>query len=301
MPIQIQSTSDSAEQVTQAMGDLAKPIEPVETSASPEKVDETVEASETPEVENESDDSDTEVTDEPKDKGKKKGGFKRRIDKLNGKLSAVEQERDFLRAQVLKNQSPETPKPETTVVAEGKPKADDFETHDLYVEALTDWKLEQKLSARDAKQRESQVKTQVQKSIETHMGRVEEFKKSHADFGELMEDVDDIPISITVQQVILESDNGPELMYELAKNKDEYKRICALPAIAAARELGKFEAKYLKSDSSEKIEPKTTKAPTPIKPVKSNATGSGKKSIDDPNLSQREFEKLREEQLAKRA
>lgn len=111
-----------------------------------------------------------------------------------------------------------------------------------------------------------------------------------------MEDVDDIPMSLTVQEVILASDNGPELMYELAKNPEEYARICKLPAVQAARELGKFEARISSSQDTKKETKQLTKtkAPPPIKPVGSKAS-SVTKSPDDMDFQ--EFKRWREAQI----
>ena len=166
------------------------------------------------------------------------------------------------------------------------------------MEALTDWKVDQRDKAREIQAKEAQVKTEHQKAIEAHQAKVQSFKEAHADFDDVLEDVNDVPMSITVQQAILSADNSAELMYQLAKHKDEYKRICALPPIAAAKELGKFEVKYLKASSDETPTPTTTKAPKPVSPVRGGKGSSVRKSIDDPNLSQREYERLREEQIA---
>lgn len=294
MSVQVTSTTDTPEAVTAALGDLAeKVIDPVEDkkSASAEKADETADESDASEEQDETETDDVE-------KPKKKGGFQRRIDKLNSKASLAERERDYWREQALKGQRPEPVVENAKPNLSGKPKQDDFESHDDYVEALTDWKVENKLSARDAKVKETEVKTEHQKLVDTFLERKATFQKDHADYDELMEDVEDIPLSITVREILLSSENGPELAYELAKNKEELKRIAALPAIACAREIGKFESRLAKAEPIEKT--KTTKAPAPIKPVKSNAGGGGKKSLDDPNLTQREYEALRDEQDARK-
>lgn len=318
MTIDIQSTTDSKEAVTAAMSGLAKTDEVVEQkSAATEKpVAETKEASdasltdktETQEETDEVDSSD-EVSEESDSKDKKPTkGFKKRIDKLIAKASAAEQRAQYLEfenASLKKSQQTKTETetaPALKKLEDGRPRSDDFENHDAYVEALADWKLEKKLSERDAKTKESQLKSEQQKQIDAHWTKVSEFKKSHDDFDDALEDVEDVPMSITVQQAILESEDSAELMYLLAKNKEEYKKICSLPAVAAAREIGRFEARFLKSEPESSLEkPTITKAPKPIKTVGTASTGSGKKSLDDPNLSQKEYERLRAEQEKSRS
>lgn len=283
MSIQVTSTTDTPEAVTAAQGNLKESAEVKETkSASDEKSDESenVEASEASEDETEESDE----SDSKEEKAPKKSGFKRRIDKLTAKVSAAEQEREYWRQEALKHQKPDAPKesqPESKAKdLSGKPSSDDFETHEAYVEALTDWKLEVREREREEKTKQAQVKTEFEKQLSSHLERVESFKSSHDDFDEVLEDVNDVPMSIAVQDAILKSDNGPELMYELAKNKEEYARICALPALDAARALGKFEARLAKENQETKPV-KTTKAPPPIKTVGSKASSASTKSPDE--------------------
>lgn len=318
MSIQVQSTTEKPEALAALNSELAK--EKVEDkkeklSASDSKESgETTEESEASDITDESEDSESkdgnedDSSEESRDqdqKPKANKGFKKRIDKLTSRLSAKDQEVEYWKAEALKSKkSADAAAPEKAIQKEAgvKPKADDFETHESYVEALTDWKVQQYDKDREEKQNQKTVKTEFEKRISAHQERVKEFSEKHEDFLELMEDADDVEMSIAVREVVLDSDNGPELMYELAKNKAEYKRICALPPLAAARELGKFEARINKTSSeSSAEEPKTTKAPKPITPVVGNAnSGSGKKTIFDPNLSQSEYEALREKQRSKK-
>lgn len=271
---------------------------------------------------NESTESDTEETeakdesedtegDEPeeskeaaKDKPKKKGGFQRRIDKLNARYAAAQQESDHWKALALKNKDAGETKGESVekkpATAEGKPNPDSFETHVEYVEALTDWKTEQKFKEREQRAEKSKLESEQEKFLKSHTERVKSFAEKTEDFADVLSEVDDIPVSPTIQELIITSENGPELMYELAKNRDEYARICKLSPLAAARELGKIESKINAKASDEKQEPKKlTKAPKPIDPV-GGAKAAVTKSLDDPNLSQAEYEAIRRKQLAAR-
>jgi hypothetical protein len=111
-----------------------------------------------------------------------------------------------------------------------------------------------------------------------------------------MESVNDIDFPPVFSQVILESEVGPQLMYELAKNRDEALRIRELPPIAAARELGKIEARISSKAAATKPETKqVTSAPKPIAPIGSNSSAS-RKSLDDPSLSFSDYVRMRREQ-----
>jgi hypothetical protein len=315
MPVDIASTTDSQEAVTAAMGDLAQGKPVVETtSASAEKsADETTpeasEALEASETENTETTEETEEQDESEEStdddagkkpGKKAGGYQKKINKLTKLRTQAEQEKEYWKAQALKSAQAKPDQPaqpdEKLVSNEGRPSPDNFDTHEKYVEALTDWKLDQKFKERDTQAKEVQVKTEHQKQVEAHVERVKEFSKAHADFNETLEDVNHIPMSLVVQQVILKSEQSAEFMYQLAKHPEEYEKICKLPAIDAACELGKFESRFIKAQNPSVETITTTKAPKPVKPVRATGTPS-KKSLDDPNLSQREYEQLREEQI----
>lgn len=318
MAITVQSTSDSKEAVNAAMGDLAskeKVVEPKEAKQPVEQTesdeteavepDEEVEATEPEESESETTDDETEEAtdtelDEPKQK--KKGGFQKRIDKLSKKASALEQEKDYWRDQALRNQKPdEKAAPvETKPDFSKRPNANDFDSHDAYIEAVTDWKVEQKLSGERQKQRDDTIKIAEQQKLENHRERVTKFAESHDDWDDVIEAVGKTQLSLTVQEAILNSSQGPELMYELAKNPKELKRICSLSPVAAAMELGKIEGRVGSPDKESKTKKQTTNAPAPVKPVRTKGTAISR-NIEDPNVSQREFERMRNEQIKQRS
>ena len=265
------------------------------------------EESETLEKEDASHEGETKEGDEEKEPQKKKGGFQRRIDKLNQRVTAKEQEAEFWKQQALKNAS--APKAESEVnsatktapSAEGKPKPENFETHTEYVEALADWKLEAKLKERDAKAVKEKIDFEQNKIVTSYTEKVKAFSEKTSDFADVISEVDHIPLSPALRDIILTSDNGPQLAYELAKNPAEYERIAKLPPLACAREMGKLEYRlYSKSASPQSIDKKITKAPKPIETVGTGGKGSTGKSIFDSNLSQSQYEALRREQMKKR-
>lgn len=281
-------------------------------------VDETVETSEESaalEASDETEETETEGAegDEPEGEpelqaAKPKKGFKKRIDKLRSQLTQREQELEYLRQELAKKSEPKREEPqavkkETNQVADGKPNPDNFETHTEYLEAVADWKLDQ----REAKQREAQAQEALKKEVQTkgeaYQSKVKEFKAQAKDWDDVLEEVSHVNVPFVVQDEILNSELGPELTYELAKDAEEFERICKLPANQAIKAIAIVEHRILsgKSEAKPKPEIKTTKAPKPISPVSSQSSGSVKKKITDPSLSQAEYEALRREQLAKKA
>lgn len=242
---------------------------------------------------------------------KRKTGYQRRIDKLNAAKADAQREAEYWKQQAMSksqkpevsSQAPQSDKPsQQASSADGKPDANDFQSYTEYAEALADWKVEQKLAARDQEAEKARLMTEHEKTLNSHADRVKSFREKTADFQEMMENLDDVPKSAALEHIIVSSENGPELLYELAKDPKEAKRIAALPPLALAREIGRIESRLAKEAgnapakvSPEKEPKRTTKAPAPISPVGAKG-GATEKSIFDPNLSQREYEAIRAKQ-----
>ena len=84
-----------------------------------------------------------------------------------------------------------------------------------------------------------------------------------------------LPLSAAMQDTILESDVGPEILRHLYNNKQEAARIARLGVIAAARELVKIETTI--TDQSKTTPRRVSNAPPPITPV----TARGAVEVDD--------------------
>ena len=264
MTINVQSNDSAADVAVNATKEVkaAETNAAVETKSAPESKEteqkEIVSESETETTEEKEEteelealkEGETETKEKTGEPAKKKGGFQRRIDKLNAAKATAQQETEYWKNLALKSAvDPKTePKVEPTKAkAEaGKPDPSKFDTHAAYVEALTDWKTDQKLSERDQKDEQKKAQTAQAKLVETYVERKNDFAEKAKDFYEVVSEVDDIQMSSAFREIILSSENGPELAYELAKNREEYARVNKLPPLAAAREMGKLEAKLSK-------------------------------------------------------
>ena len=299
MSLQIESTTDSAhtseEVVENKSAQGQAPGESTEESDASDEVSDD-NASEESGDESEEQDSETKSGKKPK-----QNGFKKRLDKLTKRASAAQQEAEYWKAQALKQAKAEqetqqkASAPKQDFSSKSRPKAEDFDTHEDFVEALSDWKYDQRRAEDEAKVRETKVKSEFQKRTEAYSKQVEEFKNAHDDYADVLDDVADIIVSPAVHELILASEIGPQLTYELAKNREEFERINKLNPLQAAREMGKLEAR-LASESKGQAEIKTTKAPKPLSPI-GGKSGAVAKSIFDPNLSFADYEKIRREQM----
>jgi hypothetical protein len=170
-----------------------------------------------------------------------------------------------------------------------KPPADDpepqesqFETYGEYLKALAKHEARQtlraeRLEAEQAKSRASQ-QTEAQRINERQQELIEKGETKFEDFEEVIKS-DTNEYSRAAYLAALESDISSEILYHLAKNPEEGKRIASLPAYAQAKEIGKLEDKL-----SAKKPVKTSNAPEPIKPL-GNGTSApvdlAKASMDD--------------------
>ena len=327
MSVQVTSTTDNEEAVTKAMGLAVESEENKESKghapeSEVEQEDKTEETDSSEESEQDTDDEenseegsdDSEASEEEEEESeedngeekprkRRRGGYKRRVQKLSKKLSEAEREAEYWRKQALgakgseqdagaeKDIQKETP-------ADGRPTPDDFESPEDFVEALADWKFEQKMKAHDANKSISAQQKELEEKAQRLQKAVEEFSLEHDDFEELIEDINHIPVSATIQEALLDSDNGAALMYELAKHPEQYEKINSMPPVKAAIALGRFEAKYLSSSSKEKTKldvKKKTNAPRPLNPVKSKGSGASTKSPDE--MSFQEYKAWRAQQM----
>lgn len=160
----------------------------------------------------------------------------------------------------------------------GKPVAANFDSYEDYVDALTDWKIEQRETARQVAAAESTHKETVKAQVEAARAR-------HADYDQVV--TDKVPISQAMAEVMVGSEHGADIAYYLGQNPAEAKRIAALSPAKAGAALARIEASLdlepAKSAGGSAAEPKTkantTKAPAPPKVV----TGTGGAADPEPD------------------
>lgn len=269
----------------------------IESKKSASLQDENESESDTDEQDSEATDSDSDSTDESEAKGtKKKNGFQKRVNKLTARASLAEQERDYWREQVLKGQAGKQPEQKETQATEtkpvGEPNPDDFDTNAAYIKACVKWEKEQDRLAEKA-EADKTAKAESEKTrAQTFQSKVSEFEKSHEDFAEVLEACE-VDLSKDLRELIIESDLAPNLMYHLATNPEEIEKLNKLSGTKLAKSLGVLESRLSTESEPEVKEVKTSKAPTPIKPVGSKSAGMIAKSSSEPGISFAEYERRR--------
>jgi hypothetical protein len=161
------------------------------------------------------------------------------------------------------------------VKEEPRPDRSKFASDEEYIEAVAEWKADQRLAKREQEQAEARAAAEREQLVK---GWQKAQQRARAE----IEDYDTVIKESTVQlpghlhQAILESDIGPHLAYYFAKHPDEAARYKAMSATKALRELGRLEDRLAENDPddtpaakpSPKIEVEKSKAPAPITPVK---------------------------------
>jgi hypothetical protein len=228
-------------------------------------------------------------TDKPRDeKGQFKSPVQDRIDELTRARREAEREAAYWRQRAQPAEEPVAPK--------AKPSADQFKDYGEYVEALADWKADQKVSealkARDNETAQSAAQRVQETKAQTFVERQAAAKTSIPDYDAVV-GAADVPIAPHLGEAILDSDKGPELVYHLAKNPAEAARLSAMSPLAAARELGRIEATLGQQAAPAKP---VTKAPAPMKPT----AGGGTSATTDPSrMSHEEYRAWRAKQGAR--
>ena len=162
---------------------------------------------------------------------------------------------------------------EPQAVFTDKPKFSDFNDIDAFTDAVTEWKLEQKLA-------QVSQQTQLQQVQKTYAERAAEFAKKAPDFPqvvhEFIKDYEGVNVP-ELMTVAMESTVGPDLVHYLAKNSHEMERILELPSHRRLIEFGLLENK-IKAPAVVKPT-KLTQAPQPVTPVSGSAPSN--KTLED--------------------
>lgn len=267
----------------------------------------------------------------PKAAAKPKGQGKRRLETLRTKIAdlTTERKREEVLIQQLRDErqriattpppaegQPPTPPVEAKVEEKAKPKSEDFEDFEDFTDALTDWKLERALTKQKAESRaERQVEDgqrQLQAQMAQHEERLVVARQTHEDFDSRVNAAGSLRVSPPMEQVILQSQVGPELMLYLAENPDGLQRIMSLDAGSQLRAMGRLEyhlemqrsaatqtpgseATAGQTVETQREAPPISKAPPPPTTVR-QAPAETSVPMDEMNFQ--DYRKAREAQLA---
>jgi hypothetical protein len=209
------------------------------------------------------------------EKGRYRNPVQPRIDELTRKANTATREAEYWKSRTAALEAkanPPAPPP-------AKPTPDQFDTYDAYVESLTEWKADERVSKKLAERDESSVKAESEKTRQSNWAKsVEAAKAKYADYDSVLSQ-SEVNVAPHVTDLLLDSEQGAELAYYLDRNPDVADKLNDMSEKQAARELGRIEAR-LSAEAPAPAEeppepvtpppaarPKTSAAPAPARPV----------------------------------
>jgi hypothetical protein len=266
---------------------------PPSADASPEPEAEVVEAEvEAAEAEEQESEAESPPADE-QNVEKKSDPFQERIDKLTRRFRETERDLDQVakeRDEALRRlQELDVPRTESKTLADFDHDEDAYREY-LFAEAE---KRAEGAAKRVVQGYESNRESD--KVLDQYHSRERTFASTVEDFDSVVYD-EALKISPVMAAEIRASELGPELAYHLGKNPDIASRISELSERAAVREMVRLETK-LQTAKDTKGKEVSDAPPPPPKKVKSGDPGTEK---DPAKMTDTEFRKWREKQIAAR-
>src|SRR6185369_2469317 len=182
------------------------------------------------------------VTNPDEDTSKVLDPVQKRIDELTRRRYDAERERDYWREHAQRVQEPKPePKPPAEAPQDvGKTLADFAYDESKYQAYLFKQAESRAVAAAEAVLSKKQTETARFQTVTAHKERESEFAKKVPDYFEVAHYA---PITESMAEIIMESDNSAELAYPLGKNSQVALNLSRLPPLQQAREIGRLEAK----------------------------------------------------------
>lgn len=202
-------------------------------------------------------------------------GVQRRIDRLTRRLREAETALRG-RGEPQRREQPSKARSDDQG-GDKKPLVTDFDTYEEYIEAIADWKAEQRIQAAEAKRTTESAESAFKQ-------RFAEGRKKFADFDRVV--TDDVEITGAMTAAIKETDDPAGVIYFLGKNPDEADRIASLSPAKQTLEIGKIEDRIARQakqrqGAGNETSRRTSRAPEPIKPVRAGGRGAPAKAIEE--------------------
>lgn len=174
-----------------------------------------------------------------------------------------------------------------------KPTRDDFESYDEYVDALTDWKVDQKLKPQQQPDQRKppavEITPEERALADTVKDVVAEGVDKYPDFAEKIFDPKAV-MTQTMAETVFDSDNAVDMAYYFATHHDEAVKIARMEPKAQIRAIGRLEAQLesgavSNAPARKETKKQTTQAPEPIEPEGSGNSSEYGVTDDDTPLS----------------
>lgn len=217
----------------------------------------------------------------------------RRIDKLTKNYREAEREAAYWKGKAEAGEKPAgTPAP-TVTPATAKPREEDFDVYNDYIEALTDWKAEQTKAEWDAEQQRKREEDDLSATQQSFQEKMQVGYEKYDDFHEVAFSTSN-PINAIMFDAIAGSEIPADIAYYLGSHIHECTNISRMPAIQAARAIGAIEEKLRVAEATNPP-PKAKNPKPPPEPI--TPVGGGGPAIvtkDPDKMTNEEYRAARE-------
>jgi hypothetical protein len=225
----------------------------------------------------------TEDKDEGETKKSSKSGLERRFSEITGERDEARRKAADLEdrlakleaAQGTKKESSSEPSFTPQEFQKDKPGIEKFETYADYQEALVDWKLEKKEFELEQKKVVAQAQEKQKEVISTWDAKEKVTKDRVEGYDQLIDEsfMNKFTKAVASKEslaYLLESDFGPDLLFELAEDEAKMEGFKSMSGVKQVAYLTRLERKFEKEDTGNSQEKSTTgnsvsKAPPPSK------------------------------------
>lgn len=231
----------------------------------------------------------------------KSKGVQKRIDELVKQREEERRRADRLEKMLERQLAGQQPQSQPKEERVPEPTPEQFETYEQYVRASAKYEAE-KAAARIAEERfqKEMERQRAEEASRSTQDKIRIAKEKYSDFEEVALDPT-LPITPSMAEAIMDSEFSADLAYHLGQNRSEAEKISRMSPIAAARALGKIEAKFEREATAAPpmpLEPKrVSKAPEPVKPLATSADAPNK---DPDKMSTEEWLRWRNTQLGRK-
>ena len=203
-------------------------------------------------------------------------GVKKRIDKVTRQKYEAVAEANRLKAEIEQLRAQIAPKQEA-------PDISHFDNLDDYVEAVAEYKLNQKTQTAQSQHAQQ---TQAQAQAQDWVAKVDKVRSVAPDFDAVFNNVASIEFAPMALEAVAQHPKGAEIAYMLGKDIGEAYRIAALPPSQQLMAIGEIAAK------TNVPKPKAvSSAPPPVKTV-----SGGNVTTDPSKMSTSDYIKWRNDQ-----
>jgi len=249
-----------------------------EVQEEPEAVEQTEPEAESEQLSEPIAEEEATEAEKPKDK------LEKRFSKVTKRAQDAEAKAEQLEARLRDLEARANPQTiAQTANVNDKPQAGQFNDAFEYAEALAEWSAEKALKDRDIAESQRKAEEERNKVLKSWNDKVDKAKTEMPDFNDIVSS-STVVVSDAIRDAILESDVGPQILYQIASDDDYAESLTSMSAIKALKEIGRLEAKFeAELETKPKNVAKTvsqSKAPAPISPLKGGKSAGADVLVD---------------------